>query len=71
MIDKDGKIIISRKRALSKMHKAPWVLLETDVQSLEQLAKVAKAKHKQFPAFFIHLSPDVSFYIASKKKAKR
>jgi hypothetical protein len=71
VIDKEGKIVISRKRALSKMHKAPWVLLETDVKSLERLVKVAKAKHKQFPAFFVHLSPDVSFYIASNKRAKR
>lgn len=65
----EGKLSVKNERmveviALFNDHNHPWVSVQCTIKDLEKLVKQAKKRKKEFKdRFFVHLNPELSFYI--------
>ncbi len=73
----DGLIVQSKKSSLmfvGTKHGAMRGTYTTTIEELESLLKLAKKRRNQFKkladCFFIHQTPDLSFFFTSTKKKK-
>lgn len=51
----------------------PFVILEMTHEDLMKISKIAKKRNKlcgDFNSYFVHLAPDVSVFVKSKKKKR-
>lgn len=73
----NGTIVVTEQRTAMQMHSWPaqpdyLLVLEPRIADLERLVQQAKKKKKRLKkgGFFVHLSPNVSFFFNGRKSAK-